>query len=154
MNLINANGALHGSVAANEILFRGVKPNPNYLAWKEGRWQISALAFTDPSYRISVDRAVLCGHDPRHAQVHPTDCVCSVAAAAVRAISAVVQRDVRGRIVQAHSILIGSDPLTHNPAHAVIYADPQITTRNVFRKLQESLALLAQWEIQPPTPAT
>jgi hypothetical protein len=122
-------------------LYRLVKRG--YIKLKNSERRPSSQAFTSPRYRISVDRARLCGNDPAYTQVDDTDFVCSVVAGEVRSITITHNRPT-GAVT--HNIRVDATPTPKNPAHADIYAHPDVATKGVFRKLQERLAQLARWE--------
>ena len=133
-------------VADEEVLYRLVKHQRGYIKLENGEWRPSSQAFTDPKYRISVDRAELCNHDPAHTLRGMAGFVCSVGAGKARGIKDVVQRTPKGEIIRQHSVCVDHAPEPENYAHAEVYAHPTVANKNVFRKLQERLALLAQWE--------
>lgn len=137
---------LQDQVEDGEKLYRCVRRA--YAKLENGEWRPSSQAFTDPEYKISVDRAKLCSNDPTYSQMETNDLVCSVVAGEARKINGVIQYD-KDVIRQQYQVCVGPDPLPHNAAHALIYAHPQIASKNVFRRLQESLALIAHWEIAP-----
>ncbi len=148
-------------VGDDEVLFRCVRRA--YVKVENGALRISSLAFTDPELEISVDRADLCSHDPKHTQRSQEDYVCTLMTHAVRAIEDVRRMGKDGKtVVQQHVVLVEPKPekedaekgVKENPAHAVIRADPQIANDRVFRRLQDALTRLASWEkgIAPATP--
>lgn len=127
-----------------EMLYRCVKR----VHWKQkenGEFYLSAQAFTDRQYRPSVDRARLCGHDPSHTQVDEHDYVCNLLTADVRAIGSVVKYR-NNEPVQQYAVDVDPVPRPDNAAHAEIYAHPQISSKGVFRRLQERLVCLSKWE--------
>lgn len=128
-------------MADDEKLYRCVKPQ---YANEQGR--LSSQAFTHRSRRVSVDRAKLCGNDPAHVKVAATDFVCSMITGQVRAIPGVVRKTSGGEVSVQHIVRVDPEPLAHNPAHASIYGDPEITSDKVFKRLKESLRILAEWE--------
>jgi hypothetical protein len=137
----------------NEILYRCVKP----VHWKRrenGEFYLSAQAFTDRNYRPSVDRAKLCSYDPSYTQREETDYICTLLTEDIRAIETVVKYH-DSQPVEQHAIDVDPVPLHDNAAHAEIYAHPQISSRSVFRRLQESLVGLSWWEggFTPPEAA-
>lgn len=129
----------------DEVLYRAVKP----VLWKQkhgGEFYLSSQAFADRNRRPSVDRARLCEHDPGHAQFHRSDYVCSLVAEEVRAIATVVRYDNKGVQQVWHNIDVEPVPLPEDPAHAEIYAVPEISGGRLFERLLERLAYLARWE--------
>lgn len=110
-------------VADEEVLYRCVRPN-YYVRLADGTTRPSSQAFTDPQFRISVDRAKLCNDDPRSTQREATDFICSLVTEQVRDI-----RTVR----PPHTVRVDPEPLSKNPAHAIIHADPQFPTKSAFR---------------------
>jgi hypothetical protein len=125
-------------VADDEILYRSVRRDQ--IIPVEGGVRLSSQAFTDRHMQVSVDRAKLRNHDPRNCQMSPTDAVVSLRVS-----------DVRGSLpgCPEYEIDVRPDPLPDNPAHALIYAQPQYANPSVFRKLRERLALLARIELLP-----
>lgn len=142
-------------VADDEVLYRRVPHRPGHFLDENGRVRVTSQAFSDRRFRPSVDRAKLCGHDPSHTRAAPTDAVASLVARQVRGIDTVEQRNEKGEVILRHSIdveprPIRDDPvLPDNPAHAEIFAVPEFQNERTFRKLRESLALLAEWQIPP-----
>lgn len=138
-------GGTDDYVDDDEVLYRSVKP----VLWKQkdnGEFYLSSQAFADRNRRPSVDRAKLCGHDPSHAQFHPSDYVCSLVAKDVRAIATVVKNDKQGVPQVRYDIDIEPVPLPDDDAHAEIYAVPEISGGRLFERLLERLAYIAQWE--------
>lgn len=137
-----ADGVGGDRVDDDEILYRSVVPE----LWKQkgaGEFYLSSQAFADRHRRPSVDRARLCGHDPGHTQFRPSDYVCSLVTEEVRAIDTVVRYDKKGNPQARHNIDVEPVPLSDNPAHAEIYAVPEISSESLFRRLLERLA---RWE--------
>jgi sortase (surface protein transpeptidase) len=87
----------------------------------------------------------LCGCDPKYSQTDETDFVRSLLTSDVRAIGNVAKFQNNERIEQ-YAIDVDATPIPGNAAHAEIYAHPQISSRGVFRRLQESLVHLSRWE--------
>jgi hypothetical protein len=140
-----ADGVGGDRVDDDETLYRSVVPE----LWKQrndGEFYLSSQAFADRNRRPSVDRAKLCGHDPSYTQFRPSDFVCSLIAEDVRAISTVVKHDKKGVPQVRHNIDVEPAPLSHNGAHAEIYAIPEISGGRLFERLLERLAYLARWE--------
>ncbi len=131
-------------VSQDEILYRAVQER--YVKREADRVRPTSMAFTDKQFRVSVDRAALCNNDPNHTKVDPSDLVVRFAAGDVRRIASVAQRDSNGEVVLKHLVRVEPEPLPDNPAHAVIFADPQVANPRVFQKLREALARLAEWE--------
>lgn len=134
------------------MLYRRVKHGRNQVKVKDGQVRPSSQAFTGhkPKFRISVDRAELCDKDPAHTQQDTSDYICSVVAGEVRSIDAVIQNSPKGKEIRRHNIDIEYTPNPEadpeNDAHADIYPHPELANKQVFRKLQERLALMARWE--------
>lgn len=146
MELADGVGGPNGDhIDDDEVLYRAVKPE----LWKQkpdGEFYPSSQAFADRERRPSVDCGLLCGHDPGYAQFHPSDYVCSLTAEEVRAIDTVVKHDRKGVPRVRHNIDVEPVPLPDDPAHAEIYAVPEISGGRLFERLLERLALLARWE--------
>lgn len=141
-------------VGDEEILFRNISFAHNQCKKNaDGSWHLSSQAFSDRSFKPSVDRAVLCNTNPFHTQKSEKDGVVSVVTIDVRATATVIQNDAKGNPIQTHAIDVTPDPIQpHNLAHALITASPEYGTPKVFRKLLERLQFLAQsrgWLIEP-----
>ena len=154
MDAVALVGGVGGDVAPvenDERLYRGVK-REYWKRKKDGTgYYLSSQAFTDPDYRISVYRACLCGHNPSRAQKDLTYYVCSLIAGRVRGIGSVAEKK-NDEIVQKHTIEVEPEPLPEeqDDSHAVIYAtNPPISSRSVFKRLQEALARCDQYSWEP-----
>jgi hypothetical protein len=141
-----------------EILYRRVPHDRSFLVVQDGKMRVSSQAFADRLFRPSVDCANLCEHDPRHTQRQQLDAVVSVVTGNVRAINNITKTGTDGQ-VQRFTIDVEHMPIVNHPlepdnlAHAEIHTKPACD-KNVFRKLKERLAQLANerlWEIEPPT---
>jgi hypothetical protein len=131
-------------VKDDEVLYRNVKRA--YIKPLNGGFRPSSQAFTDPNYRISVYRAMLCSNNPSHAQVDKReDCVRRLVTGEVRAIGTVIKYDSKRNPVQHHAVRVDPAPEHGDPSHAEIYADPQITSPRMFAKLQEALVWIGEW---------
>lgn len=135
------------------MLYRRVKHGRNQVKRQDnGELRLSSQAFTGrkPKFRISVDRDDLCDRDPAHTQQEDSDYICSVRTGEVRNIDTVTQNTQKGEIIKRHNIDVDYTPNPEadpdNDAHADIYPRPELANKNVFRKLQESLACIAWWE--------
>ncbi len=52
-------------VESDEVLYRRVPAGRNYkVPQSDGTFRLSSMAFSDPFYRPSVNRAELCDNDP------------------------------------------------------------------------------------------
>ena len=118
-------------VADNEILYRRIPCIEGlYVIQADGTVKVSSAAFSDRSFRPSVDRAELCHNDPKETRHEPLDGVVSVVTRHVRSIDTVVQNDKAGKVIQTFNVEIEHVPiLSHptlpdNPAHAEIYTIP------------------------------
>lgn len=146
-------------VAENEILYRRVPYVEGlYVKQPDGAVKFSSQVFSDPSFRPSVDRAILHDHDPERTQKVPSDGVTSVVAQDVRSIDTVVQNDEKGNPIRTfcadveHVPIMNHPVLRNNLAHAEIYLIPTCSSKVVFRRLCERLAWLAgqrRWELEP-----
>jgi hypothetical protein len=132
----------HSPVEGRELLYRNIKR----VYWKQTNdgFYLGSMAFTDPDYRISVYRAHLCGNDPSHAQEQAEDYVRSLVTEDVRNIDTVV-RGPSDAPIERHRVDVAPAPKHDDPSHAEIYTDPEITSPNVFRRLQVRLACLSEW---------
>ena len=133
-------------VGDEEILYRNVR-------WKycdtstPGVIRLSPEAFFDPQRRPSVDRGVLCNHDPSHTQLG-NDGVAVLIACQVRKIDDVLLLAP----VRTFRVDVEPKPLHSNPAHAQVFLDPSSNNDKVFRRLRTSLARIANshpWAIEP-----
>jgi hypothetical protein len=132
-------------VADDEELYRSVRPE--YLTYEGGVLRARSEAFGDRGQRVSVDRALLVGNDPKRTRKSEVAAVARLVASAIRI--KIPQRDVKGREVGTYVIDVIPDPRPDNPAHAVIYADPDFVSPNHFRKLREHLARTHQIVLLP-----
>src|SRR5260221_556064 len=103
-------------VSDDEQLYRCVRHQ--YIELEGDRLRLGSLAFTDPLFRPSVDRAKLRSHDSTLTQVDPTDGVVRLIARDIRAIGSVEQRNEKGNLLVQHAIDIDPVPLPDNLAHA------------------------------------
>lgn len=132
-------------VENEERLYRLVQPK--YVQWTEEGPQIGVNAFLAENFRVSVDRATLCGHDPSHTQVYDTDYVCSMLTSDVRATDTVRKGASMGESASTvYKIDVEHVPECDNYAHAEIYGTPSISKRKPFSKLKERLAFISDWE--------
>lgn len=143
-------------VADDEILYRCVFHGLGNC-YRIGAFglELTSQAFTDRSLAPSVDRAKLCGTDPKHTQKNPHDGVVSLIAGEVRMIN-VSQNDSKGNPLFEYKIDVFPRPTEDNPSHAQIEPSPEYQSKNYFRKVTQRLALLATerikkqgWEIKP-----
>jgi hypothetical protein len=144
-----------------ELLYRRVPQGRGlYTQTPDGGVVFSSQLFSDREKRASVDRAKLCNADPAYTQHDPSDGVVGVVARDVRGITGFIQYDANQRPVQTSRADVLPDPITldnleglpPNPAHALIVTDPFPPSKGVYRRLLESLAILAAtrgWEIRP-----
>lgn len=142
------------SVDDDEILYRRL-PSGLDLYWfaDDGTIKISSQAFASRDFRISVDRAKLCGNDPSYTLDKRGGGVVSLVTREIRNIVGLARKDSNGDIIQQFKIDVEPVPLPENPAHAEIYAIPgfEYNGTKAFRKLREHLVQLAEkrWEIRP-----
>ena len=142
------------SVDDDEILYRRLPPGFDlYHFTDDGTIKIHSQAFASRDCRISVDRAKLCGNDPRYTLDKRGGGVVSLVARDIRNIADLARRDSNGNIIQQFKIDVEPVPLPENFAHAEIYAIPGFENNKdkIFRKLREYLVQLAEkrWEIRP-----
>jgi hypothetical protein len=139
-------------VADDELLYRRVPDNPQYYSLESDGLKVSRQAFSDRNMQISVDRANLCDHTPTWTQADDkTSGVVSLVAGEVRHIDDVTF-NAQGRETFVYRVDVLPMPLPENPAHAEIRTDPALESKNTFRRLMTSLALLANrrgWLILP-----
>jgi hypothetical protein len=124
-----------------------------YSLADDGTIKISSQAFYSGDFRISVDRAELCGNNPRYTLGQESGGVVSLVTRDVRSIVGLARNDSKGRVIRQFAIDVEPVPLPDNPAHAEIYAIPGFSYNEgkVFRRLRERLVQLAEnrWEIRP-----
>jgi len=147
-------------VADEELLYRSipqVKFN-DYIHKINEEFKVSSQAFSDRGQKPSVNRATLDDHDPTKVQVNSKDAVVSLATSDVRKIDKVKKKSQNGADLIIYKIDVIHRPTERNFAHAQIEPSPEYETKNIFRKLTESLAFLANqrikdygWEIEPCT---
>ena len=144
-------------ITDDEVLYRRVPHDSSFLVVQDGKLRVSSQTFSDRFFRPSVDRAKLCENDPRHTQRQPSDAVVSVIAFSVRSIDNLEKAGTGGQ-TQKFQVDVEHMPVLNHPsepdnlAHAEICTKPECD-KNVFRKLKEKLAQLANarlWEIEPP----
>lgn len=133
-------------VRDDELLYRAVQHGKGRVENINGKLRPTKDCFLDPSYKVSVDRAAKCGHNPAYTQRHSSDYICCLRAAQVRAIQTVVRQNIDGSQSQPYLVDVRPDAIPENPAHALIFADPQIESDKVFRRMKAALVLLAAWE--------
>lgn len=138
-------------VLDSEILYRRVVYGSSYEYTENGEPVVTQTAFSDPKKQPSVDRALLCNHDPSRTQGKDLrNGVVSLITAEVRAIGDI---STNSAPLVKHTIDVIYVPiLDENLAHAEIRAAPEIASDKVFRRLRVALAILAQkrkWEIYP-----
>jgi hypothetical protein len=124
-----------------EWLYRRVDPAK---VRRDGR--PGSQAFGPIENGMSVDRAKLCGHDPAHVKMKPTDYVCSAAAEVVRSIRT-EQHSSKGKPLGVfHATDVKATPTKDNPAHADVHEDPTFPHPNMYKRLKASLAKKFEWE--------
>jgi hypothetical protein len=132
-------------VQSHERLYRLVQPK--YVQWTEEGPQIGVNAFLAENWRVSVDRADLCGHNPSHTQVDDSDYICSMVTSDVRATDTVFKGPGEGESEPTtYKIDVEHIPLPDNYAHAEICGNPSISKRKPFSKLKERLVQISRWE--------
>lgn len=130
-------------VQDDELLYRGVR-RKYWVETAEG-FRLSKQAFTEPEYKISVNRAALCDCDPSSVQEDSTCFVRRILAERIRSISNVGKYHNTEQVT-GHAIDVHPAPLETNDAHAEIVANPEINNEKIFRRLQASLVRVSEWE--------
>jgi hypothetical protein len=105
------------------------------------------MAFSDREMKISVDRAKLCNHNPRHTLGNEVGVVVSLVAGQVRNIDDLTRNNTHGEAIQRFKIDIEPAPLESNPAHAQIFSVPEFVkadNKTAFRQLTRYLSRLAE----------
>lgn len=149
-------------VEDDERLFRSVpKPRPGLepFTFVDGKLKFGTQSFSSREFKPSVDRAILNGNNPTVTQKTPDAGVVTLLAREVRAIVSVKRTHQNGDVSTFQvdvmpDELQATDSEPENLAHALIVTIPSldISTKSVFRKLQEALALIATrngWTIAP-----
>src|SRR5215472_11726142 len=134
-------------VGDDEILYRRIPSNQNlYTIGDDGTIKISSQAFYSGDFRISVDRAKLCGNNPRYTLGEASGGVVSLVTRDVRDIVGLARMNKKGKVVRQFTIDVEPVPLLDNPAHAEIYAIPgfECNENKVFRRLRERLVQLVE----------
>lgn len=139
-------------ISDEEKLYRSVRASEIIRDSSGHVIRVSSQAFGDRTREISVDRATLREHDPRRVRKSPTDAVAELIAGEVRGIRSLIHRDAQGQEIGLYTIDVRPNPLPGNAAHALIYADPRFASRSLFKRLQERLALMAQFVLLPTDP--
>ncbi|MFN6569928.1 hypothetical protein [Dendronalium sp. ChiSLP03b] len=142
-------------VTDDELLYRCVfRGLDKYYRIGEFGLELSSQAFTDRNQAPSVDRAKLCGYDPKCTQKNPDDGVGSLITAEVRMIN-ISQNDQKGNPLFDYKIDVCPRPTDENLAHAQIEPSPDYSNKTTFKKVAEKLARLATerikqqgWEIE------
>jgi hypothetical protein len=137
-------------VTDDELLYRCIfRGSGHYYHIRESGIELTSQAFTDRNKAPSVDRAKLCGYNPKCTQKNPENGVASLLTSEVRMIDNITQSLV-------YKIDVCPRPTDENLAHAQIEPSPEYKSNNHFRKLTHRLALLATeriknhgWEIEP-----
>ena len=139
-----------------ELLYRRIPAGRKLYKYRiDGTIEISSQAFTDRQFRVSVDRAALCGNNPRHTLGNVPGGVVGLVCREVRNLDDLARNDQKGAIIQRFRIDVEPAPLPENLAHAEIYAIPPFTdadSKGAFHRLCRRLARLAEtrpWEILP-----
>ena len=131
-----------------EILYRRIATSRKFYKIKnDGTIEISRLAFSDRKFKISVDRAKLCNHNPKHTLGNDAGVVVSLVAWQVRNIDDLTRSDSKGKPIQQFKIDIEPVPLPSNPAHAEICSFPEfgeVDKDAAFRRLCRRLSRLAE----------
>ncbi len=148
-------------VGGEELLCRCVPQSRGlYRRTPAGAIEFSSQFFADRAKQASVDRAKLCNADPAYTQHDPSDGVVGLVARDVRRITGLIHYDANQQPVQTFRAEVVPDPilpdnpenLPPNPTHALILTDPFPPSKGVYRRLLESLAIIATgrgWEIAP-----
>ena len=131
-----------------ETLYRRV-PNVNsHFGFPEGKLRFSSSAFNDAGFKPSVDRAAL-RKSPHESKKNLDDGIVELATNTIRAIKSVESESI------SHYIDVHYRPVVEVPtniAHSQIEPAPEIVGKNIFKKLKDALARLADeagWLIEP-----
>lgn len=140
----------------DEILYRRIPAGRRLYKYKiDGTIEISSEAFSDRELRISVDRAKLCGNNPRYTLGDIAGGVIALVAQDIRGVDDLTRNDSKGNPIQRFKIDVEPVPLPNNTAHAEIFAFPafaDVDKKGAFHRLCRRLVRLAeaqQWAIMP-----
>lgn len=125
-------------VADDEFLYRSVRDVVECHATTARQLvQLSHSAFNDAAREPSVDRAVLRPGGPDSARRGDDDGVVGLQAASVRRVVFISKEG-------KHATLVNAAPLAENASHALICADPHVTSGTAFKRTKEALCLIAR----------
>ena len=127
------------SIADEEILYRSVINNPQNYKIIDGTIRVSSSVFSDRTRKISVNRGCLQDNNASRTQLRSDDGVLSLITSDVRLIRVIKSPEA------IYTIDVIADPIDNNIAHALIISHPDFDNDSRFRKLKESLALIANW---------
>lgn len=135
-------------VSDDEVLYRRISIHrKHYKVKPDGTIEISSEAFSDRELRVSVDRAKLCGNNPRYTLGNEPGIVVSLLASDVRDVKNLTRNDSHGNLIKSFKIDVEPVPLPENFAHAEIYAVPQFEEgdkRGAFHRLCRRLVRLVE----------
>lgn len=137
-------------VKDNEIIYRrisAIRKEKLYEKRPDGTIKIYSSAFSDRSYRTSVDRAELCHHNPHYTMGDDTGVVAILVVKEVRGIKDIVRNNEKGESTQQFTVDVEASPLSGNPAHAEIIGKPNFIDkdkRGAYLRLCRHLARLAE----------
>jgi len=127
-----------------EILYRRIAASRNlYKIKDDGTIEIYSTAFGDRDFKISVDRAQKCDDNPRYTMGNELGIVACLVVEQIRNIDDLTRNETKDDL-QLFKIDVKPVPLSHNLAHAEIYAIPGIEKRSAFHRLCRRLARLAE----------
>lgn len=132
----------------DEILYRRIAADRKcYTIKNDMTIEILSTAFGDRGFKISVDRAKLCGYNPLYTLGDGPGVVAFFKAWQLRNIGDLSRNDARGNPIINFKIKIDPVPLQNNKAHAEIYATPEFTEsdkKGAFHRLCRRLARIAE----------
>jgi hypothetical protein len=134
----------HSPVEDQELLYRAVPDNPDFIRNDGGKVRISSTAFNDPKMEPSVDRANLCEYKPKYTR-RGDGGVLSLIAKDIRDIPPTTH----GKTGKDFTADIKPDPLPGNSAHALIFVHPDECTPGVFDRIKKALSRIARIELYP-----
>ena len=129
---------MYERIADDELLYRSVRDLAEcHVTTAQQLVQLSQSAFNDPDHQPSVDRASLRPSGPDSARRGEDHGVVGLDARSVRRI---VFASKDGN----HVTLVKAAPLPDNAAHALICADPNVSSGSAFRRMKEALCRIAK----------
>lgn len=152
-------------VADEEILFRRVRNEDEYVVFVNGKYVVTGQAFSDRTMKPSVDLASLCVElgGPAFTQNGEDNGVARLLTRDVRNLVAMGREEFKlplpprmsKEVKIPHAVDVHPCPVKDvaderdNPAHAELRPSPEWCNKGAFRRLLEGLEQIAKVEILP-----